>query len=115
MDTSVGVEDALRAHLLHCGFADPDDNTVPIFTGNDPHFAWTSIDKMVAALTARFEIRDRQAPPPADEIEWAYHWPEHGVFGSVCQTEADARFMTTQDPPAQVVYRRKAGPWIEAA
>jgi hypothetical protein len=63
---------ALRAHLLHCGFVDPDDGTVPVFTGNDPHFAWTSVDKLVDALHARFDIRDRQAAPrvwfPGDTV-----------------------------------------------
>ena len=64
------IADAVRLHLLHCGFVDPDDNTVPIFTGNYLHFAWTSVDKLVDAMLARFDIQDPQRSPlPADETE----------------------------------------------
>lgn len=61
------IADAVREHLLHCGFISYDDGTVALFKGS---FAvgedsvtpvvWTSAEKLVEALLARFEIRDRQ-------------------------------------------------------
>lgn len=100
------IRDALRLHLLQCGFVDPDDDTVPIFTGNDPHFAWTSVDKLIDALTARFEIRDRQAP---DETEWA---ERSKITGRAFVTsEQYARGRVNLFPSELELVSRPVGPW----
>ena len=112
------IADAVRLHLLHCGFVDPDDNTVPIFTGNDPHFAWTSVDKLVDAMLARFDIQDPQRSPlPADETEWEYGYrfvdPANGTSVDLADNEIAARRAVRNWPhdPAEAVRRRPAGKW----
>lgn len=64
------IRDALLLRLKQSGFISCDDGTVALFKGS---FAvgedsvtpvvWTSAEKLVEALLARFEIRDRQAEP----------------------------------------------------
>ena len=105
------IADAVRLHLLHCGFVDPDDNTVPIFTGNDPHFAWTSVDKLVDAMLARFDIQDPQRSPlPADETEYGVRWRPGEDVQNAGRREAQ---LAAEQVQRAVAMQRRVGPWIE--
>jgi hypothetical protein len=62
------VRDALLLHLRQSGFVSYDDGTVALFKGSFAvgedsvtPIVWTSAERLVDTILARFELEDRQA------------------------------------------------------